>query len=279
MAHSLLSAPLNLGLLDPLEVVARAEQRVPRLGAAAHPCRSTASRASSGRSSAGGTTSGTCTGTSAADYRQPQRTGRPPAVPGWFADLDADAVDAACLSDVLAGSATGGWAHHIPRLMVLGNYALQRGCDPAGVTDWFHRGFVDGYDWVMVANVVGMSPVRRRRPDRHQAVRLRRRLHRPDERLLRRLPVRPDRSGSGDDACPYTAGYWAFLDRTRDRLPAITAWRSRCRASTGSRPRRGGRAGAGSAERRRRSQATTPPAGGDAHSRPVTDSVTPSASR
>ena len=22
----------------------------------------------------------------------------------------------------------------------------------------------------------------------------------------------------GDDACPYTAGYWAFLDRTRDRL-------------------------------------------------------------
>jgi deoxyribodipyrimidine photolyase-related protein len=22
----------------------------------------------------------------------------------------------------------------------------------------------------------------------------------------------------GDDACPYTAGYWTFLDRTRDRL-------------------------------------------------------------
>ena len=25
------------------------------------------------------------------------------------------------------------------------------------MTDWFHRSFVDGYDWVMVANVVGMS--------------------------------------------------------------------------------------------------------------------------
>ncbi|HZC91770.1 MAG TPA: hypothetical protein VE400_14145, partial [Mycobacterium sp.] len=50
-----------------------------------------------------------------------------------------------------------GWVHHIPRLMVLSNYALQRGWQPAAVADWFHRSFVDGYDWVMVANVVGMS--------------------------------------------------------------------------------------------------------------------------
>ena len=41
--------------------------------------------------------------------------------------------------------------------MVLGNYALQRGWDPLALTDWFHRCFVDGYDWVMVPNVVGMS--------------------------------------------------------------------------------------------------------------------------
>ena len=36
-------------------------------------------------------------------------------------------------------------------------YAMQRGWSPAQVTDWFHRAFVDGYDWVMVPNVVGMS--------------------------------------------------------------------------------------------------------------------------
>ncbi len=41
--------------------------------------------------------------------------------------------------------------------MILGNYALERGWDPGQVTDWFHRAFVDGYDWVMVPNVVGMS--------------------------------------------------------------------------------------------------------------------------
>ena len=28
---------------------------------------------------------------------------------------------------------------------------------PTQVTDWFHRAFVDGYDWVMVPNVIGMS--------------------------------------------------------------------------------------------------------------------------
>jgi deoxyribodipyrimidine photolyase-related protein len=73
------------------------------------------------------------------------------------AGVSADAVDAHCLKDVLAQVRDHGWVHHIPRLMVLSNYALQRGWNPAAVTDWFHRCFVDGYDWVMVANVVGMS--------------------------------------------------------------------------------------------------------------------------
>jgi hypothetical protein len=44
--------------------------------------------------------------------------------------LDADAVEARCLSDVLAGVRDRGWVHHIPRLMVLGNYAMQRGRSP-----------------------------------------------------------------------------------------------------------------------------------------------------
>ena len=42
-------------------------------------------------------------------------------------ELDADAVEAACLQDALAGVRDRGWVHHIPRLMVLGNWALQRG--------------------------------------------------------------------------------------------------------------------------------------------------------
>jgi hypothetical protein len=67
------------------------------------------------------------------------------------------AVEARCLSDVLRWVREDGWAHHVPRLMVLGNWALQRGYDPAALTDWFDRAFVDGRDWVMLPNVVGMS--------------------------------------------------------------------------------------------------------------------------
>lgn len=79
-------------------------------------------------------------------------------VPDWFTNLDADGtVQERCLSDTLRGVRENGWTHHIQRLMILGNYAAQRGWRPDQVTDWFHRTFVDGYDWVMVTNVVGMS--------------------------------------------------------------------------------------------------------------------------
>ena len=69
----------------------------------------------------------------------------------------------------------------------------------------------------MVPNVVGMSQYADGGRDGDQAVRRRRRLHRPDERLLRRLRRRPEER-VGANACPFTAGYWAFLDRHRDRF-------------------------------------------------------------
>ena len=50
-----------------------------------------------------------------------------------------------------------GYAHHIERLMVLGNWFLLQGYAPAEVNRWFLSLFVDAYDWVMVPNVFGMS--------------------------------------------------------------------------------------------------------------------------
>lgn len=50
-----------------------------------------------------------------------------------------------------------GYAHHIERLMVLGNWFLLQGYAPREVTRWFLTLFVDAYDWVMVPNVMGMS--------------------------------------------------------------------------------------------------------------------------
>jgi len=50
-----------------------------------------------------------------------------------------------------------GYCHHIERLMVLGNIMVLCRIDPDEVYRWFMELFVDAYDWVMVPNVYGMS--------------------------------------------------------------------------------------------------------------------------
>ena len=50
-----------------------------------------------------------------------------------------------------------GYSHHIERLMVLGNFMLLCEFDPDEVHRWFMEMFVDAYDWVMVPNVYGMT--------------------------------------------------------------------------------------------------------------------------
>lgn len=212
MAHSLLSAPLNLGLLDPLDVVHQAEQ--------AH------RRGAVRLSSAEGFIRQVLGWREYVwhlywhfpdDYRNRNALLANTSLPTWFAELDAEDVQARCLSTVLAGVRDHAWVHHIPRLMVLGNFAMQHGWRPAEVTDWFHRAFVDGYDWVMVPNVVGMS-------------------QHADGGLMATKPYAAggayiDRMSDfcggcrydpkvrvGQHACPYTAGYWAFVHQHRDDL-------------------------------------------------------------
>ncbi|MDE3254215.1 MAG: cryptochrome/photolyase family protein, partial [Bacteroidota bacterium] len=50
-----------------------------------------------------------------------------------------------------------GYCHHIERLMVLGNFMLLCEFDPDEVYRWFMELFIDAYDWVMVPNVYGMT--------------------------------------------------------------------------------------------------------------------------
>jgi deoxyribodipyrimidine photolyase-related protein len=49
------------------------------------------------------------------------------------------------------------YAHHIERLMVLGNFMLLCEIHPDEVYRWFMELFIDAYAWVMVPNVYGMS--------------------------------------------------------------------------------------------------------------------------
>ena len=49
------------------------------------------------------------------------------------------------------------YAHHIERLMVLGNFMLLTETNPHQAYTWFMELFIDAYDWVMVPNIYGMS--------------------------------------------------------------------------------------------------------------------------
>jgi deoxyribodipyrimidine photolyase-related protein len=212
MAHSLLSAPLNLGLLDPMECV-RAAEAAYLTGAA--PLRSVEGyvrQVLGWREYVWHTYWHFGPG-----YRQHNALDADGGLPRWFAELDADAVEARCLSTVLAQVRDSGWTHHIPRLMVLGNYGLQRGWSPQALTDWFHRCFVDGYDWVMLPNVLGMSQhadggLMATKPYAAGGAYINRMSD-----LCGACRYKPERR-LGPEACPYTAGYWEFLHRNRAAL-------------------------------------------------------------
>ncbi len=47
--------------------------------------------------------------------------------------------------------------HHIPRLMIMGNFMNLCGFHPDEVHAWFMENFIDAYDWVMVPNVYSMA--------------------------------------------------------------------------------------------------------------------------
>jgi len=58
---------------------------------------------------------------------------------------------------VINNSLNNGYAHHIERLMIIGNIMFLLRINPNEVYKWFMEFYVDAYDWVMVPNVYGMS--------------------------------------------------------------------------------------------------------------------------
>ena len=61
------------------------------------------------------------------------------------------------IDDVIKKVNKTAYAHHIDRLMILGNFMVLCEFDPDEVYQWFMELFIDAYDWVMVPNVYGMS--------------------------------------------------------------------------------------------------------------------------
>ncbi len=61
------------------------------------------------------------------------------------------------VDDVIKKTLTRSYAHHIERLMIIGNIMFLCDIHPDEVYQWFMEMYIDAYDWVMVPNVYGMS--------------------------------------------------------------------------------------------------------------------------
>jgi deoxyribodipyrimidine photolyase-related protein len=209
--HALISSSLNLGLLDPLECV-RAAEAAYRSGDAP-----LASVEGFIRQIIGWREYVWCLywhrGTQWAGMNALDAHGALPAL------LEDGQTEMRCLADAVGGLRQTGYAHHIERLMLLGNLVLLAGVEPAAARQWFHRAFIDGYDWVMAANVLGMATwadggVMMTKPYAASG--------RYVDRMsnhCRACRYDPGRR-TGEDACPFTTLYWEFLDRNRETLSA-----------------------------------------------------------
>jgi deoxyribodipyrimidine photolyase-related protein len=126
-------------------------------------------------------------------------------------------TDMECMKQSLQHVLNHGYAHHIQRLMVLGNFALMYGVHPRTFHDWHMAMYIDAVDWVSLPNTLGMSQF-------------------GDGGIVGTKPYcstgnyinkmsnfcqgcRYDyRQRTGADACPFTILYWEFLDRHYARL-------------------------------------------------------------
>jgi deoxyribodipyrimidine photolyase-related protein len=210
LAHSVLSSSLNLGLLHPEEVVRAAEVRYREGGAPINSVEGFVRQVIGWREYVwclywywG------------ADYRTRNAHGaRRPVPPSFTGEAS---TEMACVEATVAGLHARAYGHHIQRLMVLGNLALTAGIEPWALSEWMRVTFIDGAEWVMVPNVIGMA------------------LHADGGQMA----TKPYASGgaylnrmsdycrdcrfdpttrTGEDACPFTSLYWDFLARNEAEL-------------------------------------------------------------
>lgn len=62
-----------------------------------------------------------------------------------------------CLRTAITDSLKHGYAHHIQRLMITGNFATLAGIEPAEVNAWYLGIYVDAIEWAQLPNTHGMA--------------------------------------------------------------------------------------------------------------------------
>jgi deoxyribodipyrimidine photolyase-related protein len=75
-------------------------------------------------------------------------------LPSWFWTGE---TKMNCLRHAIRQSLNLGYAHHIQRLMITGNFALLVGIHPDETDQWYLGIYIDAFEWVEITNTRGMS--------------------------------------------------------------------------------------------------------------------------
>lgn len=207
--HAVISAYINIGLLDPLEVCEKV--------AAAYAAGDVPINAAEGfiRQIIGWR-----------EYMRgiyflegPQYTGRNALghdrdLPAFFWGAE---TDMRCLSKTVAQTGEEAYAHHIQRLMITGNFALLAGIDPQQVHAWYLAVYIDAFEWVEAPNTIGMSQfadggIIASKPYVSSGAYINRMSD-----YCKGCEYSVSRK-TGEGACPFNLLYWHFLDRHRERF-------------------------------------------------------------
>ena len=209
MFHANISAAMNLGLLDPLAVAQAAEAEYRAGRAPLNAAEGFIRQVIGWREYVRGMFWLDMPGMAQANALEARRP-----LPDFYWTGE---TEMACLADCVRTTRDNAYAHHIQRLMVLGNFALLAGIEPGQVADWFLVVYADAYEWVELPNVAGMAL-------HADGGRLASKPYAASGAYINRMSnycrdCRYDvKQKVGPDACPFNALYWDFLARNEAKL-------------------------------------------------------------
>lgn len=122
-----------------------------------------------------------------------------------------------CLAECVRNTKENAYAHHIQRLMILGNFALLTGLSPEQVNEWYLLVYADACEWVELPNVSGMilfadGGVVASKPYAASGAYI----HKMSDYCQHCSYNVKQKTGA--QACPFNYLYWDFIRRHRHRF-------------------------------------------------------------
>ena len=122
-----------------------------------------------------------------------------------------------CLKDAIHQTLDYGYAHHIQRLMITGNFALLAGVHPDAIGAWYLGVYMDAIEWVEITNTLGMSQyadggIVGTKPYVSSASYIDKMSHYCGSCYYKKALK------TGDKSCPFNSLYWNFYDKNEDKL-------------------------------------------------------------